>query len=84
MPILHPIKSVVTTLHQLTVRDEKTLDQKETALGKLIDIEGGLIAPLLTVYVLLLSDMGLATPVAGVLVLPWRATRTRRNLMDHS
>ena len=83
LPILHPIKSVETAYQQLIVRDEKTLDQQGTALGILIDIEGGLITPLLTPCVLLLSDLGLTTPVSGALALPLRAARTRRNLMDH-
>ena len=65
------------------VRVEKVLEQQETAQDILIDIQGGLIT-LLTPCLLLFSDMGLATPVSGVLVLPWRAARTRRNLMDHS
>jgi hypothetical protein len=33
---------VETALHQLMVRDEKALDQQETALGIVADIEGGL------------------------------------------
>jgi hypothetical protein len=65
------------------VRDEKVLDQQETALGILIYIEGGYIT-LLTPCLLFLSDMGLATTVSGVLVLPWRAACTGRNLMAHS
>lgn len=83
MPILHLIKSVETALHQLMVRVEKVIDQQETALGIFIDIQGGLIT-LLTPCLLLLSDMGLGTPVSIVLVLPWRAARTGRNLMNHT
>jgi len=33
-------KSVETALHQLIVRDEEALDQQETALGVLLDVEG--------------------------------------------
>jgi hypothetical protein len=72
-----------TALHQFMVPVEKVLNQQETALGILIDIERGLIT-LLTPCLLFLSDMGLATPMSGVLVLPWKAAWTRRKLMTHS
>jgi hypothetical protein len=83
LPILHPIKSVETALHQLMGSVKKDLDQQETALGILIDIQRGLIT-ILTPCLLLLSDMGLGTPLSGVLVLTWRAAPTRRNLTDHT
>ena len=35
-------KSVDTALHQLVVRVEKALDQREIALGVFLDIEGAL------------------------------------------
>jgi hypothetical protein len=53
---------------------EKVLDQQETALGVSLDIEGGHVTtPFMTPYVLLLSNIGLITPLYGALTLPWKA-----------
>jgi hypothetical protein len=48
-------KSVETALHQLVVRVEKALDQQEIDLGTFLDIEGYLITPAMTPFVMLLS-----------------------------
>jgi hypothetical protein len=65
-------KSLETVLKQLEVWVEKVLDQQET--GCFLRYRGGhVITPLMTPYVLLLSNTGLITPLYGALTLPWMA-----------
>ena len=78
---LHPYQhayqagnSVETACHRLVVQVEEALDQQEAALRVSFDMEGGLITPLIiTPCVMLLSDMGLITPLYGGLEPPWWA-----------
>ena len=58
---------------QLMVQVEKVFDQKETALGVFLDIDVSFNNTLMTSCVLLLSDMGLITPLHCGLEPPWRA-----------
>jgi len=74
-------KSVKMVLHQLLVQVEKAFDQKETALGVFLDIEGAFNNTLMTPCVLLLSDMELITPLYCGLEPPWRAAWLRRLLL---
>jgi hypothetical protein len=75
-------KSVETALHQLMVRAEKALDQKETALGVFLDIQEALHTPPLSPCVLRLLTVRSIIPSYGGLELPWRVGWLQRLLVD--
>jgi hypothetical protein len=66
-------KSIETALHQLTVRVEKVLDERELAMGVFLDIEGVYNIPILTPCVLPLAAVGSTPLLSGGLRPPWRA-----------
>jgi len=74
-------KSIETIFRQRVVQVEKALDRQETALGIFLYIEESCNYTSLTSCVMLLSDVGMATPLSGALGLPWRAAWPRRHLV---
>ena len=66
-------KSVETALHQLVVQVGKALDQQETALGVLLDIEGAFNNTCYDAMYDALVRHGMNTPLCGGLGPPWRA-----------
>jgi hypothetical protein len=74
-------KSVETAQHQLVLRIEKALDQKEIDLGAFLNIEGAIKIPAMTPCVMLSSGMVVIIPSCDRLEPPWRAAWLSRPLM---
>jgi hypothetical protein len=66
-------KSTETALHQLVVRVDKALEQRDTALGVFLDIEGAFNNTLYDPLVLHWTEMESAPPSGDGSEPPWRA-----------
>jgi hypothetical protein len=66
-------KSTETALHQLVVRVEKVLDQKQTALGIFLDIKGAFNNTSYDSISAALARHGVIHTIIDELGLPWKA-----------